>query len=81
MTEMRRQSASGWTTEGEDGEASREEGHDSSSAKPLGAPTPMPPNGMPMASSRSTGSMVGSRKRRQYRTIKTEKSMERKLEQ
>lgn len=80
MTETGRQSASGWTTEGEDGEASREEGPDSSSAKPPGAPTPMAPNG-PMTSSRSTGSKVASRKRRQYRTIKMEKSMARILEQ
>ena len=63
MTENGRQSASGWTTEGEDGEASHVEGHDSSSAKPLGAPTPIAPNG-PMTSSTSTGSKIMHRKRR-----------------
>lgn len=80
MTEMGRQSASGWTAEDEDGEASRVEDHDSSSAKPLGAPTPSAPNG-PMTSSTSTGSKVAGRKRRPNRTIKKEKSRERILEQ
>lgn len=78
MTEMG--SSSGWTIEGEDGEASCAVGHVSSSAKPLGAPTLSAPNG-PMTSSRSMGSKVASRKRRQNRTIKTKKLMESILEQ
>ena len=80
MTETGRQSSSGETTGVEDGEVSRVEGHDSSSAKPLGAPMPTATNG-PMTSSRSTGSKVASRKRRQNRTIKKEDLMESILEQ
>lgn len=80
MTERGRQTSNGWKTEGEDGEASCVEGHDSSSVKPLGARTPTAPIG-PMTSSRSTENKGLSRKRRQNRTIKKEKLMESILEQ
>lgn len=80
MTGMGRQSVSGWTIEGEDGEASRAGGHDSSFAKPLVAPTPLAPSG-PATSSTSTDSKVVYRIKWKNRTIKRETLMERILEQ
>lgn len=77
MTEKVRQSASGQTTEGEDGESFRVEGRDSSYAKPPQVPTANSPKGLMIS---STGSKVTCRKRTQNRTIKREKSMEKILE-
>lgn len=71
--------SNGSKTAGEDGEASHVEGHDSLYVKPLGAPTPTAPNG-PMTSSSPMGNKGLSRKRRENRTMKREKLMERILE-
>lgn len=80
MTERGRQVSNGSKTEGEDGEASHAEGHDSLYVKPLGAPTqPAAPNG-PMTSSSPMGNKGLGRKRRENRTMKKEKLMERILE-
>ena len=74
MTEMESPGASGWTTESEHREASPVEGHDSLSAKPLATPPWIAPNGC-LISSRTTGSTVARRGRRQSRTTKRQKSM------
>lgn len=80
MTERGRLIRNGWNTKGEDGEASRAEGHDSLSVKPLGAPTPAAPNG-PMTSSRPMGNKGLSRNSRENRTMKKEKLFKRLLEE
>lgn len=80
ITERGRQLTDGWKTEGEDGESSHVEGHDSLSEKPLGAPTPAAPDG-PMTSSRPMGNKGLSRNRRENRTMKKEKLLEHILEE
>lgn len=80
MTEMKNQNASGQTIEVEGGGVLLAEERDSLSAKPLGAPISSIQNGASI-SSRSMRSKVACREKRQNRTIKGQKLVERTTEQ